>query len=384
MEFTSAGLKVLVVPDKFKGTLSASDAAKAIWSGWLKARPQDQLSTIAMSDGGDGFGEVMAEALLAEKRVSRTINAAHLPCRSPWFYRADRKLAIIESARVIGLAMLPPGKFHPFELDTTGLARVLLDALEAGAEHVIIGIGGSATNDAGFGMARGLGFKFYTADATEITQWTALNLLDRITKPENNLFKGVKVEVAVDVRNPLLGPTGCSRVYGPQKGLKVADYECAEGALDQLVKVVGKSLGKKVADKPGAGAAGGLGYGLMAFLGAKAVSGFELFAEAVDLERHVKEADVVVTAEGCIDASSEMGKGTGALVKLCRKLKKPVIGLAGHVASPLAANRTFFRTGALTLLVDRAEAMARPKVHLKTLAQQVASTIGAADVKLAK
>src|ERR1700756_1294305 len=147
-------LKVLIVPDKFKGTLTARAAAMAIARGWRKARPADALELLPMSDGGDGFGEVLSGLLHAKKIAVKTVDAAHRPIRAHWWWEAKSKTAIVESANVIGLALLPSKKFHPFQLDTLGLGAVIRAAVKRGAKHCFVGIGGSATNDAGFGVAR--------------------------------------------------------------------------------------------------------------------------------------------------------------------------------------------------------------------------------------
>src|SRR5579871_4844392 len=147
-------LRILIAPDKFKGTLTAHQAAEHIALGWYAVRPDDKLELLPISDGGDGFGEVTAPLFSATARSTNTQDAAHRPCTAAWWWDAKNATAIVESARVIGLALLPPGEFHPFDLDTSGLAVVLRDAISAGASRLIIGIGGSATNDGGFGMAR--------------------------------------------------------------------------------------------------------------------------------------------------------------------------------------------------------------------------------------
>src|SRR3954463_2679591 len=154
-------LNVLIIPDKFKGTLSAQAAAEAIARGWKQIRPDDDLELLPMSDGGDGFGLLLSHLLNAQKERIKTVDAAHRPCEAKWWWHAPTRTAIIESALVVGLAQLPPGKYHPFELDTRGLGEVLLAANAKGAKRCVVGIGGSATNDGGFGMAAALGWQFF-------------------------------------------------------------------------------------------------------------------------------------------------------------------------------------------------------------------------------
>ena len=211
-------MKVIIAPDKFKGTLTAHAAAEAIRRGWVGARPQDELELLPMSDGGDGFGEIISTLLGANLQTIKTVDAAHRPIKAQWWWHAASKTAVIEAARVNGLAQLPRGKFHPFELDTFGLGAVLRAAAEHGARRGLIGIGGSATNDAGFGLARALGWDFTNAHDEQIERWTELHALAEMRPPEQTAWFEELI-VAVDVQNPLLGTGGCTRVYGPQKGL---------------------------------------------------------------------------------------------------------------------------------------------------------------------
>ena len=260
-------LKVLIAPDKFKGTLSAGEAAAAIARGWRNVRPADKLDLLPISDGGDGFGEVISALLRAKPHTVKTEDAAHRLCETTWGWEAKTKTAIIESATVIGLAMLPPGKFHPFELDTFGLGAVLRAAQAKGAKGILVGIGGSATNDGGFGLARALGWKFVDKLGHPVERWTELHRLSCVHSSELRPFENVTV--AVDVQNPLLGPRGATRVYGPQKGLRPDDFDLAERCLGQLASVMAREFKRDFAQAPGAGAAGGLGFGLLAFLGAR-------------------------------------------------------------------------------------------------------------------
>ena len=305
-------LKVLIIPDKFKGTLTAPAAAEAIARGWRKARPGDLLSLLPMSDGGDGFGEVTSALLKARIQRVRTVDAAHRPCVAKWWWEPKTRTAIIESAGVIGLAMLPPKRFHPFQLDTLGLGAVVQAAAKRGARRCLMGIGGSATNDGGFGLARALGWEFLDRKGVLIEHWTGLGQLERIRVPQRRRWFN-SVVVATDVRNRLLGQRGATRVYGPQKGLRAQDLALAERCLGRLARVLKQQFGRDVAREPGTGAAGGLGFGLVAFLGAELQPGFELFARQAALDRHLRAADLVVTAEGAIDRSTLMGKGVGQI-----------------------------------------------------------------------
>ncbi|MGD0743727.1 MAG: glycerate kinase [Verrucomicrobiota bacterium] len=367
-------LNVVIVPDKFKGTLTARAAAGAIDRGWRKVRPGDHLELIPMSDGGDGFGEVLGALSGAELRSARTVDAAWRKCSAPWWWIPSTETAIVESARAIGLAMLPAGRFHPFQLDTSGLGRLLKTIAEGGAKRCLVGIGGSATNDGGFGMARALGWGFLDGKGNRIERWTELHRLKALCAPSHpKLFQ--QIVVSVDVKNPLLGARGATRIYGPQKGLRPEDFALAESCLRRLSIVVREALGKDFAGSPGAGAAGGLGFALNAFLGAKFETGFDLFARYSKLRRRIRSADLVLTGEGAIDASTMMGKGTGQIAALCREMRVPCIALAGVVRTGGDKRRLFARTLALTELTSEAKAKAAPALWLEQLAKRAARTI---------
>ena len=363
-------LKVLIAPDKFKGTLTASAAAQAIANGWSKVRPTDSLDLLPVTDGGDGFGEAMGRLLRANVMVTRTIDAAHRPRRAKWWWEPKTKTAIIESATAVGLAMLPSRRFHPFDLDTLGLGRLIQAAARKGATRCLIGIGGSATNDAGFGLARALGWEFLDSNGTEIEQWTDLVRLQHIRPPrKRRWFK--ELLVAVDVQNPLFGKHGATRVYGPQKGMRPEDFEVAEYCLRRLAVVAKKDLRLDFANTPGAGAAGGLGFGLATFAGGKLEPGFDLFAEQSNLDRHLREADLVITGEGRIDHSTLMGKGVGEIASKCNQLRIPCIAMAGVAHPDPRLRRTFDQLHALLEVTSNPQAMTRPAYWLEYLVQKM-------------
>ena len=320
-------MRVLIAPDKFKGTLGAAAVASAMKRGWQNVRPNDLIDVLPMSDGGDGFGELLGRALKAKLHSVKTVNAAGHPVKASIFQA--EKTVIIEGASSNGLALLPPGKFHPFDLDTAGVAVFLRAAESLGPQTCFVGVGGSSTNDGGFGMAQALGYGFFDRRNKQIVKWLDLSRLHRITAPEEPLK--LPITLAVDVQNPLLGPEGCTRVYGPQKGLRPGEFAKAEKALQRLAEVSAATFKKDFSVVPGAGAAGGLGFGLLCFAGAKPASGFEVFSKYSGLSKKVRDADLVLTGEGSLDSQSLMGKGLGELAALCRKHKKQCIGIAGKV-----------------------------------------------------
>jgi glycerate kinase len=366
-------LRVLIVPDKFKGTLTARAAAEAIATGWMQARPADDLEMVPMSDGGDGFGAIMADLLGAGERTIDTVDAAHRPLKATWWYEPDSRRAIIESAGIVGLALLPPGRFHPFELDTTGLAAPFRAAWEAGATEILLGIGGSATNDAGFGLARALGWEFCESTERPIEKWIQLDRLHHWFAARD--LPECSITVAVDVDNPLLGANGCSRIYGPQKGLRAEQAPLAENALRRLAELAATERGMDLASEPGAGAAGGLGFGLRNFLGAELESGFGIFARQAALEERIAAADLVITGEGAIDRQTYMGKGTGQVATLCQRHGKRCIGLAGMTEGlqiGAGVNRLFHLVAGMSpTLTSPAEAKSKPSVWLARLAEKI-------------
>ena len=360
---------VLIAPDKFKGTLTAPDAARAIATGWHQARPHDDLILQPISDGGDGFGALMAETLHGETISCDAVNAAGQPTTAAYWLTPDHT-AIIESANVIGLAMLEPSQRAPFENDSTGLGQIILHATANGAKRLVIGIGGSATNDGGFGMARALGWEFLDSTNKPITQWAALRQLRSIKQPLN--FSLPPVTVAVDVQNPLLGPEGCTRVYGPQKGFNETDISPAEDALKTLARTWENQMGEAADQLPGAGAAGGLGFGLYCFLKADLQSGFALFARTVRLTEKLTEADIVITGEGGMDRQTVMGKGVGELAKLARQHDCRCLAFAGTVDDVAALESDFEQCRSLAEVTSSAESLIQPARWLQVLAQRTA------------
>jgi len=366
-------LKVLIAPDKFKGTLPAPAAAEAIARGWRKVRAQDSLELLPISDGGDGFGEVMGRLCGAEIQTVETVDAAHRPVISQWWWERKTRIAIVESATTIGLALLPAGKFQPFELDTFGLGAVLHAAANAGAKRCLLGIGGSATNDGGFGLARALGWQFLNRQGEAIQRWADLHELARLKSPERlTLFD--ELVVAVDVQNPLLGPSGCTQVFGPQKGLRPEDFEPAERCLARLAAVAEEQLRCKCAGERGAGAAGGLGFGLSFFAKAKLESGFEVFSHYADLGRRMKAAQLVLTGEGRVDDQSFMGKGVGRLANMCRDSGVPCLAFAGEISASAQALELFRRAYALVPdFTSRGNSLAESAFWLTKAAETAAS-----------
>jgi glycerate 2-kinase len=310
----------------------------------------------------------------AEPVAVDTIDAAHRLHTAHFWFDHNTKTAVIEAAQVNGLALLPPGKYHPFELDTFGLGKVYMTAAEMKASKIVVGIGGSSTNDGGFGFAKALGYQFLNSAGVPIQKWTSLDSLERIVMSGSVPF--IETIVGVDVQNPLLGPNGASRIYGPQKGLREEDMAKAEACLQRMADVVTQTNDDDFASTPGAGAAGGLGFGLEAFVGAKFVPGFDIFADAADLSRRLKDTDVVVSGEGAMDEQSLMGKGVGSLCQLCQTSRVKFVGLAGSlskdVQAKFASKSNLSLHGIVPNLATLDQAKAEPAKYLRILAAEAA------------
>jgi glycerate 2-kinase len=326
--------RILVAPDKFKGCLTAPEVAAAIAEGIL-LHGSHEVALCPISDGGDGFTETMRVALGGTNQWLDVHDALGRPLSA--CVAVTRELAVLEMASASGIALLRPDERDPWTASTVGTGEMMAKLIASGYQKLLIGIGGSATNDGGVGMAQALGFTFLDANHLPVVDLPRdLLRVVRIVPPEQSHWP--EINVACDVTNPLLGPHGATQIYGPQKGITAAMIAQHEARLAHLVKLVqeaGLVPHAGIEDLPGSGAAGGLGYGLQAFLGAELQSGFSLVSAALDLAEKVSQADWIVTGEGRLDASSLQGKAPAALAQLAKSYGKPVIGFAG--ASEIAA-----------------------------------------------
>ncbi len=322
-------MRILIAIDKFKGSIPATVAAQAIATALQQTLPEATCDLCPIADGGEGTAEAVVTALNGEWCEAATFDAQNRPVTARYgLVRAAGHLeAIMEMSAASGLAMVSDLPLNPTTASTHGTGLMLEDAIERGAQRIVIGIGGSATNDAGIGMAAALGFRFLDAAGVPLTPIIAN--MDRLAKIEKPALSCPEILVACDVNNPLLGPHGCTRIYGPQKG--VTDFEFFENRLQHLAEIAKRDLGVDHRDVPGAGAAGGLGFGLMTFCGAKLTSGFDLIADLVHLRERVAAADLIITGEGRLDAQTLHGKGPMGVADMARELGKPVAAFAGAI-----------------------------------------------------
>ncbi|MDZ4404025.1 glycerate kinase [Prosthecobacter sp.] len=322
-------MRILIAIDKFKGSIPAAVAAKSIEKALKQAIPEVECDLCPIADGGEGTAEAVIAALNGEWCENATFDAQNRPVTARYGLVRDegRLEAVMEMSAASGLAMVSDLSLDPATATTHGTGLMLLDAIERGTDRIVIGIGGSATNDAGIGMAAALGFRFLDADSTPLEP--IISHMDRLAKIERSSLSMPEILVACDVNNPLLGPHGCTRIYGPQKGIQ--DFGFFESRLQHLADIIKRDLGVDHRDIPGAGAAGGLGFGLMSFCGAKLTSGFDLIADLVHLRRRIAAADLVITGEGRLDAQTLHGKGPMGVADMARELGKSVAAFAGAI-----------------------------------------------------
>jgi glycerate kinase len=330
-------MRILIANDKFKGSLPAEKAGFHIKISLKTAFPQASFDLCPIADGGEGTALSMTTALGGEWIESATSDAQGRPVKAPFGWIAATGTAVMEMSSASGLAIVQDIELNPFTASTLGTGILIRSALAKGARRILIGIGGSATNDGGLGVALALGYTFKKAGQTFTPTLETILEADRILKPAT--LPACEVIVACDVDNPLLGPRGATRVYGPQKGVR--DFAWFEQRLGHLADLARRDLGVDPRDVPGAGAAGGLGFGLMAFLGGRLVSGFDMVATQVGLEARVAAADLVVTGEGRLDEQSLQGKGPVGVARLARRLGKKVVGVAGSVDDSAALRAQF-------------------------------------------
>lgn len=364
-------MRLVVAPDKFAGTLSAAQAAAAVREGWTRQAPGDEVVTAPMSDGGPGFVDVL-HAVRGGDLLAVTVTGPH-GRPTPATLLLDGRTAYVESAQACGLQLVPADQRDPEGASTVGVGELLLAAVDAGAERVVVGLGGSATNDAGAGLLSALGAGA-DADLTRGPR-TLQDVTTVDLAPARARLRGVELIAATDVDNPLLGLFGATKVFGAQKGLPQERMAAVDAALERFV-VAALGVGvvqRKPSDAPGAGAAGGLGFALLV-LGAERRSGIGLVADAVGLPAAARTADLVLTGEGAFDFSSRAGKVVAGVAAVAAEAVRPCIVLAGEV---LVGSREMRTMGiesayAVTDLVGRERALAEPAASLAALAERVA------------
>jgi len=333
-------MKIVLAPDSFKGSLTAIEVCEAFREGVLRIVPSAEIITVPMADGGEGTTEALVAATGGELRLVEATGP--LPSDRPTVigqvgFLKEGCTAVLEMSCVSGLTLVPDAKRNPLHTTTYGTGELIRTALEMGSRHLIVGIGGSATNDLGAGMAQALGIKFFRADGREISEPMTGGMLAEVVRIDlSGLHPAVaksRIEMACDVDNPLLGPHGCTAVYGPQKGATPEIIAELEVNLGRAIDVIENTVGREVRHQAGAGAAGGLGAGLLAFLGAEQRSGIRVVLDASGFAEKVHGADIVLTGEGRIDHQTAYGKTISGVARASQAGGVPVIAIVGSIGA---------------------------------------------------
>jgi len=324
-------MKIVIAPDSFKDSLSAEGVAAAIAAGIAEVLPQARLLCCPMADGGEGTMEAIVAACQGEQRECQVRGPLGREVLARWGWLAESRTAIIEMAQASGLQLLELSERDACRTSTYGTGQLIGAALDAGAERIILAIGGSATNDAGSGMLRALGLRTLDAQGAALEEGGLA--LGRVSQLDASgldpRLAGVRLEVAADVDNPLCGANGASAIFGPQKGASPEQVEQLDQALGHFADHCAQLLGRDVRDFPGCGAAGGMGFAAKAFLDAQFRPGIEVVAELAGLDAAVQGADLVITGEGRFDAQTLRGKTPFGVARIARQHGVPVVVLAG-------------------------------------------------------
>ena len=374
--------KIIIAPDSFKGNLTSLEVASCLEKGIRRVIPRVKCIKVPMADGGEGTVQSMVDAArgkFIKKRVKGPAGKL-VTARYGWLTR--RKTAIIEMAQASGLHLVDGRTKNPLKTTTYGTGQLMLDAMNRGAKEIIIGIGGSATNDGGAGMAQALGVKFLNAKGKEIKEPGCGGMLIKIAAIDMRSLDArvhdTDIVVACDVENPLYGKKGATHVFGPQKGATPRMVDTLDAHLKHFGRLIKRDLKKDVSRMPGAGAAGGLGAGLVAFANAQLKSGIDIVLEASGLNGHMKDADLVITGEGRIDFQTAFGKTPAGVAKAAKKHGVPVIAIGGALtddAREVFAHGIDSLASAAAKNMSLEEALRDSRAHLQDAAERVIRTI---------
>lgn len=355
-------MKILIAPDSFKGSLTALQAANAIETGIKRALPRAVCTKAPMADGGDGTVQALVDAVGGNFHTKKVTGPAGQPVRARYGMLADGETAVIEVASSSGLLLIDDKNRNPLNSTSFGTGELIVAAIKKGAKKLIVGLGGSATVDAGMGMAQAIGVRFLGEKGREIQQPGCGRLLRRVSGIDlsgvNAAIGKTAVTLACDVDNPLFGEQGAAYIYGPQKGATPAMVKGLDDNLRHFNSIMERELGVDLSAKKGAGAAGGLGFGLTLFANAKIKNGVRLVAEMTALKEQIAAADLVITGEGRIDVQTAFGKVPVGVAGIAKKLKVPVIAIGGGLGDD---SRSLFKSG-----IDGLEAAIARDMPLKS------------------
>lgn len=373
-------MKIVFAPDSYKESLTAYEAAEAMKAGFAKVYPHAELVTCPMADGGEGTVQSLVDATeghIVEKTVTGPLGK---PVNAFFGIVGDQRTAVIEMASASGIHLVPRDKKDPKITTTKGTGELIAAALDLGVKHIIIGIGGSATNDGGAGMLQALGVSMKDKAGHELEEGgQALKKLAVIDDSKlDPRLSTVSIQVACDVNNPLTGKNGASAIYGPQKGASKDDIAILDDALIHYAEIIRNETGKDVEHIPGSGAAGGLGAAFLAFLPATLENGGKIVTEAVGLDAHIQDADLVVTGEGGINHQTVFGKTPICVAAAAKKYDVPVIAICGSVGEGYEAvydagiDAVFSSLSEIVLIEDLPEKAAK---HVRQASENIARLI---------
>jgi len=369
-------LKILVSPNALKESLTATDAADAIAKGIVNSGIEATLHKLPIADGGDGMLEVLEHGLDAKKQQVEVSDPLGRPISANYLYSETKQIAVIEMAEAAGLRLLKSNEHAPLESTTQGVGELMIDALNRGANHIILGIGGSATTDAATGLASALGIEFLDKDG-KLLRGCGESLIKIETINTTNAdarLEEIKLDVICDVSNPLLGSNGAAAVYAPQKGANPAQVAQLEDGLAHFAKLLKKQYNKKNVDFPGAGAAGGLGAGLNIIFNAELKAGADFILDLLQVDDALNDVDLVITAEGKLDEQTSHGKAPSSIAKRAKKRNIPCVVIAGQVQGPLDDLCNNGVTAAFSLC-NGPMSLADAKTHAPELLIQVSEQI---------
>ena len=370
-------MKIVIAPDSFKETLSAFEVASTIESSFQNVFPEAEIIKIPIADGGEGTVEAMVRATDGSFEFSEVEGPMGNITSAKWGMLGNSKTAVIEIAEACGLHLVQANKRNPMTASSFGVGQLVVAALDKGAKKIIIGLGGSATNDGGYGFLRAIGVQFLDSEGNELNgHFETLSLLSDINFNHiDTRIKNTSIEIACDVDNPLLGEKGASKVFAAQKGASNKMIEELESIMTNYYEIISSQLGSQLNDRPGFGAAGGLGFGISAFINSELKSGVNIVLEALNFNQYLLDADLVITGEGRIDSQSERGKAPIGVIKYANQLNCKVIVIAGSVDDPKTFNQKFNVTnsyGIVNAKFSIEKAFEDPYGCLKSVSQKAA------------
>jgi glycerate kinase len=368
-------MRIVIAPDKFKGSIDSISLCALLHKEIVALYPDAEVLEFPLSDGGDGFTKIVQHYFHTRTVATQTVDPLGRPIVAKYQFAEDTLTAYIEMASASGLALLAEKEYDVMRSSTYGTGLMIRDAINKGAQHIVLGIGGSATNDGGIGMADALGYMFLDKNEDPIEPCGEnLSLINELVLPESDLLEDIQFTVACDVKSTFIGAEGAAHVFAKQKGASDDEIDLLEEGLKHLDDVFIKFMGRSVAEEPFAGAGGGIGGGCDIFLGARLLSGIDYFIEAIELEKTLAEADMLITGEGRLDESTFQGKVISRLIELARKHGVKVYAICGETNLPIK-DLNAMGIDRMTTLVDFAPskqaAITKPGDYLPSAVAQV-------------